>query len=89
MARLSSAAYLTHVPTVLRIAGYRFFFSNEGNEPPHIHVESAERYAKFWLEPIALVENYGFRSAELAEIRRQVEAHQAVLMERWNEFFRR
>lgn len=31
------------MPTVLRVDGYRFFFySNEGNEPPHIHVESGE-----------------------------------------------
>jgi hypothetical protein len=36
------------VPTILRAQGYRFFFfSNEGDEPPHIHVERAECAAKF------------------------------------------
>lgn len=36
------------MPTVLRIKGYRFFFfSLEETEPPHIHVEQAERVAKF------------------------------------------
>jgi hypothetical protein len=45
------------MPEVLRVRGYRFFFfSREGHEPRHIHVEHAERYAKFWLEPIELVE---------------------------------
>jgi len=45
------------VPTILRVAGYRFFFfSNEREEPAHIHVEQAERYAKFWLVPISLAE---------------------------------
>jgi hypothetical protein len=35
------------MPEVLRIRGYRFFFfSREGHEPRHIHVEQAERYAK-------------------------------------------
>jgi Domain of unknown function (DUF4160) len=35
---------------MLRIEGYRFFFySNERGEPAHIHVDQAERYAKFWL----------------------------------------
>jgi hypothetical protein len=30
------------VPTVLRVGPYRFFFySNEGTEPPHVHVEAA------------------------------------------------
>ena len=44
------------MPEVLRGRGYRFFFfSREGHEPRHIHVEQAERDAKFWLEPIELV----------------------------------
>lgn len=40
------------MPTVLRLGRFRFFFfSNEGNEPPHIHVRAGEDEAKFWLEP--------------------------------------
>jgi hypothetical protein len=32
------------MPAVLRIKGYRFFFfSNEGNEPIHIHVEKEHK----------------------------------------------
>ena len=31
------------MPTVLRIGPFRFhFYSDEGNEPPHIHVASPE-----------------------------------------------
>jgi hypothetical protein len=42
------------VPTILITSGYRFFFfSLEGQEPPHVHVEQAERYAKVWLGPQA------------------------------------
>ena len=38
------------MPTVLRWNGYRFyFFSNEGSEPPHIHVDKAGHTAKYWL----------------------------------------
>ena len=59
------------MPEVLRARGYRFFFfSREGHEPRHIHVEQAERYAKFWLEPIELVEARGFRGSELRELTR-------------------
>jgi hypothetical protein len=40
------------VPTVATIGAYRFFFSsNEGFEPPHIHVREGKKLAKFWLEP--------------------------------------
>ena len=57
------------MPTGLRVKGYRFFFfSLEGNEPPHIHIEQAERFAKFWLEPVSFVKSRGFRSRELLEI---------------------
>lgn len=29
-----------------------FFYSNEGQEPPHIHVKAGGDEAKFWLDPI-------------------------------------
>lgn len=76
------------MPTVLRVAGYRFFFfSNERGEPAHIHVEQAERYAKFWLAPVALASSHGFRSAELAELRQLVVAHRQHFQEAWDEHF--
>jgi len=50
------------MPTVLRIGRFRFyFFSNEREEPAHIHVKAAEDEAKFWLDPMELAANYGFR----------------------------
>lgn len=56
------------MPTVLRADGYRFFFySREGRDPAHVHVEQAERYAKVWLSPVALAASRGFRSAEWNE----------------------
>ncbi|SLM49414.1 conserved protein of unknown function [Nitrospira japonica] len=57
------------MPTVLHVKGYRFFFfSLEGKEPPHIHVEQAERYAKLWLAPVSIARAKGFRNNELTEI---------------------
>ncbi|MEX0780276.1 MAG: DUF4160 domain-containing protein [Balneolales bacterium] len=36
------------MPTVLRIGSYRFhFYSDEGNEPSHIHIETTEGECKF------------------------------------------
>ena len=76
------------MPTVLRVAGFRFFFfSNEGREPMHIHVEQAERYAKFWLTPVALAANVGFRSSELSELVRLVQQHRPLFEEKWREYF--
>lgn len=43
------------MPTVLRRAGFRvFFFSNEGEEPPHVHVERAGGVVKVWLSPASV-----------------------------------
>lgn len=76
------------MPTVLRLLSYRFFFySNEGNEPRHIHVERDESVAKFWLEPVELAGSYGFRAKEINEIRRLVLDHQAFFINKWDEFF--
>jgi hypothetical protein len=53
------------MPEVLRLRGFRFFFfSREGTEPPHIHVERGDEYAKYWLQPVSLAENRGFRDHE-------------------------
>jgi hypothetical protein len=58
------------MPTVLRLHGFRFFFySNEGKEPPHIHVEKGDNTAKFWLEPVELANSFGFKAKEINEIR--------------------
>lgn len=76
------------MPTVLRINGYRFFFfSLEGNEPAHIHVEKSDSYAKFWLQPVTLARSVGFRSHELREIHGIIEANVELFQERWDEYF--
>jgi len=39
------------MPTILYIDGWRlFFYSNEKNEPPHIHCTKAGCDAKYWLD---------------------------------------
>ena len=53
------------MPTVLRSGRFRFFFfSNEGGEPVHIHVETSENYAKFWLEPVKLAMSVGYNASD-------------------------
>lgn len=82
------ARYDAPMPEVLRIQGYRFFFfSREGTEPHHIHVEQAERYAKFWLTPILLAESRGFRSTELRDLHNLVERHRESFIVKWDEHF--
>ena len=80
------------MPTVLRQGPYRFFFySSDGDEPRHVHVERDECVAKFWLEPIRLQGRGGFRKAEISRIIEVIEEHREELVEElveeWNEYF--
>jgi len=76
------------MPTAWRHSGHRFFFfSNEGNEPPHIHVETGESYAKFWLNPVALVKSAGYNAKQLRELRELVEKNRRLFTEKWHEYF--
>ena len=61
------------MPTLLRIDGLRFFFySKEGTEPPHVHVEQNDNVAKFWLESVELESSYGFSAKDINRVRKLV-----------------
>ncbi len=73
------------MPTIFRWNGYRFyFFSNEGHEPPHVHVDKAGRSCKLWLDPVNLAINRGYAGHEMTEIRDKIVEQKAVFMEAWN-----
>ena len=78
------------MPSVLYINGYRVgFFSADGDEPPHVHVSKGGNGAKFWLDPIRLAENDGFRRHDLSDIIRILEQHQDELLNAWHGYFRK
>lgn len=79
---------IRRMPTVLRSGPYRFYFySDEPNEPPHIHVDRDDLSAKFWLSSVQLAKNFGFSEQEVSKIQSIVVSHRAEFLEAWNEFF--
>jgi hypothetical protein len=77
------------LPTIARIGPFRFFFySNEGTEPPHVHVQHESTVAKFWLNPVALAASGGFSAPELRTVEGLVTEEEQHFLEAWNEFFR-
>ncbi|MBU2446436.1 MAG: DUF4160 domain-containing protein [Bacteroidetes bacterium] len=75
------------MPTILRIGPYRFhFYSDERNEPPHIHVATTDGECKFWLEPVQLARNKGLPPHMLREIERLIFEHLEFLKEKYNEY---
>jgi hypothetical protein len=78
------------MPKLLFVEGFRFyFFSNEGREPPHVHVEKGDGYAKLWLSPVELVYSRGLTRADVRRIRELAEEHAENFLKRWNDHIRR
>lgn len=75
------------MPTVLCVGPYRFFFySQDGAEPSHIHVERDVNRAKFWLDPVRLHDSAGVRGPELGRLTGLAREHRETLIGAWNEF---
>ncbi len=75
------------MPVILSVDGFKFFFfSDEGNEPIHIHVEKGDGAAKFWMNPVRLSKNFGMKPAELSRVRSILEENEKLIEEKWNEF---
>jgi hypothetical protein len=71
----------------MRIVPYRFhFYSDEKNEPPHVHIATSDGERKFWLQPIQLAKNKGIPPYEVRRIEKLVYDNKNFLMEKYNEF---
>lgn len=76
------------MPTVLRWNGYRFyFFSNEGYEPPHIHIDKGENTVKFWPDPASVARNFGLDPREIGVLAQKVQDERGSFLEAWNDYF--
>jgi hypothetical protein len=76
------------MPTVLRWGPYRaFFYSNEGDEPTHIHVRAGSKEVKFWLHDLTVAVNMGFPVHELGDIIRHLRSHREQLLAAGNDYF--
>lgn len=78
------------MPTVMKLGPYRFhFYSDEGNEPAHIHVEISNGECKFWLDPIRLARNKGVSPKNIRQIERIVFEYRDFLEDKFHEYFSR
>jgi hypothetical protein len=72
------------MPTILRSGPYRVYIqSHEPNEPRHVHVDRDELSCKFWLAPVSLAANLGFRPHELRDIERMIVERRDDLARAW------
>jgi len=78
------------MPTILRIGSFRFhFYSDERNEPAHIHVATPDGECKFWLEPVRLARNKRVAPHVVRELEKLVFQHRDLLREKYHEHHNR
>ena len=81
------------MPTVFYFYGWRFFFySNEGNEPLHIHAEKGEMECKFWINEvdctIQLADAFNMPSSKINEVADIIDEHLQKIINAWHHYFK-
>ena len=73
------------------LIGFRFFFySEEGSEPIHVHVDYGGGRAKFWMKPeIALASSIGFSAPIIKKAKNIIKENRKLIEEKWDEFDQR
>ena len=75
-------------PTIFRSGSFRFYFFSREEQRVHVHVESADGEAKFWMEPrIELARSYKMKDKDLRRIRMLIEEREDEIRNAWNEHF--
>jgi hypothetical protein len=73
-------------PVVLRSGQYTVVIYTKDHAPAHVHVKSADNEARIALDPVEVMDNYGFKPGEIRAILKLIQAHQNELLTRWEEF---
>jgi hypothetical protein len=82
------------MPTILLVRGWRlFFYSNEGNEPLHVHGRKADSECKFWLDAeiyeIEEAWSYNLTPPLRREVRKIILDHFDLIAEEWRRHLER
>lgn len=74
------------MPVILRERGFEFsFVMFDLGEPMHLHVRSGRKQAKFWIDPLSMAWNHGFRPQELNIIERIIRNNETFVRDIWQQ----
>jgi len=74
------------MPEIFREFGFVFFFySNEGQEPIHVHVRKAGGFAKFWIEPVELEFAQGMKVGDINRAEKLIYENLEIIKIKWHE----
>jgi hypothetical protein len=77
-------------PTIFRDGPFRFFFFSREEERLHVHVQSPDGEAKFWIEPVVeLARNHHLTDQDLSRVLQLVLDHEQEIRDAWRRHFDR
>lgn len=79
------------MPTILYIMGWRFFFySNERNEPIHVHCKKGDKEGKYWLDrdnfAIAEAFSYNMDTKDSRNVKKIIFEYFEFIESEWDKF---
>ena len=75
-------------PTIFRDGPFRFFFFSREEDRLHVHVQSPDGEAKFWIEPvIELARSYHLSDQDLKRVLQLVVDHEQEIRDAWRRHF--
>lgn len=74
-------------PTLLNERGYRVVMYLNDHAPAHVHVKKDRNEARVQLEPVQIMDNWGYNPREISAIVEIIEQHQAFLLDVWDSYF--
>jgi hypothetical protein len=76
------------VPTIFEAHGFRFFFySADGAEPIHVHVEGSRAFGKWWVRRGVWAHRRGFSTSELRKVEAELRARKKEIIDAWRTHF--
>ncbi len=79
------------MPTILLVMGWRFFFySNEGNEPIHVHCRKGDKECKYWLDmedfDVEEAYSYNMNNKDKREVKKIIFEYFEFIESEWDRF---
>ena len=80
------------MPTILYVQGWRFFFySNERNEPIHIHCQKGDMECKYWIDveffDLEEAYSYNMNNKDKRKVKQIIYEHFEIIISEWMKFF--
>ncbi|MCM0607340.1 MAG: DUF4160 domain-containing protein [Xanthomonadaceae bacterium] len=65
---------------------WKFYIYFQDHEPPHIYVRGKKAEARFNIQTLECMKNFGFNARAILKIRIALALRREKLLERWNEY---